>query len=240
MVLQLSIMWNRDILLCFEISLILLSLCPIGFRFLCLLLYKRSDVFAIYFTYTAVWIIGRQSKVSFICKYTKTHDMFCTFEVLQAILASIPFITFNPSIATSIPEDSSIPVSFSLFLQRVSLNITPEPKKTYIHHMLLSMLPSPFQKHSVLLFIIDRCQKIILQIVCKTWIHRCTRYFRMTVHKLNRESSFHRRLQNKFQNDINKLRLEWKKRFEVWEKTYISDPVHACLVENGTCILMIH
>lgn len=128
--------------------------------------------------------------------------MLYTFEVLQVILASIPFTTFNPSIATSIPEDSSIPVSFSLFLQRVCLHITPEPNKTCIHHMLLSMLPSPFQKHSMLLFIIDGRQKIILQIVSKTWLHRCTRYFRMTVHKLNRETGFHRRLQNKLQNDI--------------------------------------
>lgn len=56
--------------------------------------------------------------------------MLYTFEVLQAILASIPFITFNPSIATSIPEDSSIPVSFSLFLQIDSLHITPKPKET--------------------------------------------------------------------------------------------------------------
>lgn len=148
--------------------------------------------------------------------------MLYTFEVLQAILASIPFITFNPSIATSIPEDSSIPVSFSLFLQIDSLHITPKPKKTLYHHMLLSMLPSPFQKHSVLLFIIDRCQKIILQIVSKTRLHRCTRYFRMTVHKLNRETGFHRRLQSKFQTDINKLRLERKKDLKFGRKpTYM-------------------
>lgn len=124
-ILQLSIMWNRDILLCFEISLTLLSLCPTGFSFLCLLLYKRSDVFAIYFTYSSWMIIG--GKVSFIHPHFKTASLsqhtqkfiiYRTFEVLQAILNSIPFITFNPSIAASFPEDSSIPMSFSLFLQR--------------------------------------------------------------------------------------------------------------------------
>lgn len=50
--LQFSIMWNRDILLCFKISLTL------EFGFPCLLLYKRSDVFATYFTYSS-WIIGK-------------------------------------------------------------------------------------------------------------------------------------------------------------------------------------
>lgn len=122
--LQFSIMWNRDILLCFKISPTLLSLGSFKFGFPCLLLYKTSDVFATYFTYSS-WIIG---KVSFShpqtyisdCKSSTENFIICyTFEELQAILHSISLIICNPSIATGIPQDSSKLVNFFLFLQRV-------------------------------------------------------------------------------------------------------------------------
>ena len=125
------------------------------------------------------------------CKSCKENFIICcTFEELQAILHSISLIIFNLSIATGIPLDSSKLVNFFLFLQRVQLYVTSQPKE-YIYQYALIMLQSPVQKQSVILFIIDGFQTFILQIICKCRLHRYTHYFKLivpTVHKLNRET----------------------------------------------------